>query len=234
MPFWQHVQRCEHCKFWQRNDPSSPEGVCSAEWAMKHRPFWAEPRQLATRWDEGTACTAYKHDSHKPHPLDRAREYLLTVDKGDKLPMRSYRVGEVDHATAVVVSRNQRHLIVQLFNGTHRLRIDATDNHRGGTIMGMEEWGIDTEQPIEHVRLPTEHPERAAEQVAAMKPGDTIHLIGYPPFRHVRKTAKVHAVTDKYVTIRIDRYRRKSKMHAAGPLVGIIEGELFALDTTGE
>lgn len=232
MPFWQQVQRCEHCKFWKRDDPSSPIGTCMGQFEVKRRPFWVQPVEFETRWDEGTACSAYKHDRHKEHPLDGAREYLMLVEKGDMIPMRTYRLGEVDHTMAELVSRNSKHLIVKMLNGTWRIRLDGTEQHKGGTVMGMEEWGIDPERKVEYVRRSLERPERAVEILAKVQPGDTINLIGYPPFNEMRMTARVLTVTDKYVTIRIRHYRRKSKMHARGVYAGIIEGELFTLDTT--
>lgn len=233
MPFWQHVQRCENCAFWQSADPSNGHGTCTGEWNSAKRPYWAEPREAITSWDDGQACAAYKHDKRKPHPLDDARAFISLAEVGDRLPMRTYSRGEPQRTTAEVVHRNSQFFTVRMLNAHYRLRLDATTTERAGTIMGMEEWGVDLGGLIERREARTEQPELAKAIIDAAVVGSTLHIVGYPPFNHVRKTAKVLIKTDKYLTIRIDRHRRKSKMHAAGPLAGIIEGEVWTLDTTG-
>lgn len=234
MPFWQHVQRCENCAYWKQTDPSNHHGTCQAEWSEPKRPFWAEPREAVTSWDDGPSCAAYRHEKDKPHMLDDARAFLALVEEGDRIPMRTYSRGEPQRATAEVMRRNNRFITIRFLNAHYRMRLNATLHAHAGTIMGMEEWGVDVYGRIEHAEARTEHPERAIEIIKAAEVGSILELIGYPPFHRMRKTAKVLTKTDKYLTIRIDRHRRKMKMHAAGPLAGIIEGEVWTLDTTGD
>ena len=237
MPFWQYVQRCENCKFWHRNDPSDYTGVCRAEVEADLKlPFWREPEPggALTVWDQGTACPAYKHERDKPHILDDARAFLALVEEGDRIPMRTYSRGEPQRAMAEVMRRNNRFITIRFLNAHYRMRLNATLHAHAGTIMGMEEWGVDVYGRIERAEARTEHPERAVEIIKAAHVGSIVELIGYPPFHRMRKTAKVLGKTDQYLTIRIDRHRRKMKMHAAGPLAGIIEGEVWTLDTTGD
>lgn len=234
MPFWQQVQRCENCAYWNRSDPSSPCGLCQAEWHTKGRPYWAEPRFMETQWDDGAACAAYRHESRRPHPLDDARAFIALSEVGDIIPMRTYSRGNISRTNAEVLYRNNSYITVRMLNGTYRLRLNSTNGHHAGTIIGMDEWGVDMQGEIKRHDPEAMHPERAIEIVASTKPGDHINLIGLPPFHRMRKTAKVLGKSDKYLTIRIDRSRRKSKMHASGPLAGIIEGEVWTLDTTGE
>lgn len=232
MPFWQHVQRCEHCAFWQSTDPSNSHGVCTGEWNNARRPFWAEPREAVTRWDDGAACPAYKHDGHKAHPLDDARTFIALAEVGDRLPMRTYSRTDPQRAMAEVLHRNNHFFTIRFLNAHYRLRLDGTTTEHAGTIMGMEEWGVDLAGKIERAEARVESPELAIGILKAAKVGDKLNLIGYPPFNHVRKTATVLVKTDKFLTIRIDKRRRKNKMHASGPLAGIIEGEVWTLDTT--
>lgn len=232
MPFWQQVQRCENCAYWKRDDPSHPEGWCKAESSLDKRPFWAEPRQVHTAWDDGAACNAYRHESRRPHPLDDARAFIALSEVGDIIPMRTYSRGNVSKTEAEVLYRNNSYITVRMLNGTYRIRLNSTNGHHAGTIIGMDEWGVDMQGEIKRHDPEALHPELAIGMVSKAKPGDHLPLIGLPPFNRMRKRAKVLGKSDKYLTIRIDRSRRKSKMHAAGPLAGIIEGEVWTLDTT--
>lgn len=233
MPFWEGVQRCEHCAHWKPSDPSDEHGYCTGDHVTK-RPFWAIPTIISTKWDEGTACPVYRHQREKPHPLDRAPTVLLGAEVGDRLPVRTYRRGDIDRASAEVIHRNRHFLVVRMLNGSYRMRLNFTEHFYAGTIIELEDWGLDMEREIERVAARKEHPERAVALLQGLRIGSIIPLVGYPPFAHLRKTAKVLGISDKYITIRIDRHRRKSKMHASGPLAGIIEGEVWTLDTTEE
>lgn len=233
MPFWEQVQRCQNCRFWRQTDPSNTEAICAVEHEMK-QPFWHMAIMPVTRWDEGTACRVYRHDANKPHLLDDAPALLALVEVGDRLPMRTYRIGDVDHAIAEVVHRNNTTVTVRMLNGTYRIRIRPTEHHYGGTVMDMEEWGIDVHGSIERAATVQQQPGRANEMLFAVKVGDLLPLVGYPPFTGMRKTGRVMAISDKYLTIRIGQRRRKAKMHHKGPLAGIIEGEVWTLDTSGE
>lgn len=233
MPFWQQIQRCEHCAHWKQADPSDDKGVCWGEHAAKRMPFWSYARETRTKWDDGMTCQAYKHDANKTHPLDDAHAFIALAEVGDKLPMRTYSRGEPSRAAlAEIVHRNSQCFTVRMFNGLYRMRLNATTTHKAGTLIELDDWGVDTQGEIERIAARVEHPEKAVDILKQAKVGSTIGLVGYPPFNNMRKTAKVLGISDRYVTLRIDRHRRKSRMYVSGPLAGIIEGEVWTLDTT--
>lgn len=231
MPFWQNVQRCQNCRFWKTSDPSSVTGECMAAVLNPRRPAWMDDETTAvTFWDHGTTCRAYKHDKHKPHPLDDARGRLVTVNPGDVIPMRTYNLGTISHATAKVLRFDKRFVTIELFNAHYRIRLDATEFEKPGTVVGLPDWGIDLAGPIMRAPSRREEPAKAASMLHAIKTGDSVPLIGYPPFDGMRKDARVLVAAADHLTIRIGR--RKAKMYRRGALAGIIEGEVWCLDTT--
>lgn len=235
MAFWERVRRCQNCRKWKSDDPSAPVGTC--EHVPDRAPFWTQPITHDTRWDDGKECQAYEHAKNKPHPLDNARAYLATAQVGDTLLMRTYSVGvETTFAHADVVRHNRNFVTVRMFNTFYRVRRDAAQVaskwHHGGTVIGMEQWGVDTSAPITRGGVPREHPERAEGMLRSLRKGDTIRVIGYPPLDNQRKDAKVLTISAGTLTLRIGR--RKVRMYRKGALAGITIDDVWVLDTTEE
>lgn len=231
MPFWEKVRRCENCRKWHQPDPSAVLGQC--QHVPERSPFWAQPATHDTRFDEGTTCPAYEHAKDKPHPLDNARAYLATAQVGDVLHMRTYNRDVVtSYQAAEVVRHNRNFVTVRMFNAYYRIRRDPAPRERGGTIIGMEQWGVDTSQPIMRAGVQREHPERAEGMLRKLAKGDTIRVMGYPPLDNMRKDATVLTLTAGTLTLRIGR--RKVRMHRKGPLAGITIDDVWVLDTTEE
>lgn len=163
--------------------------------------------------------------------LEGAAAVMLTVQAGDWVPVRTYGDEGVGREMAYVARIGRRFAMVELFNATYRMRLrDSPRLGPAGMIMGLESWGLDMERTIERAGVRKEHPERAGWMLRGVKPGYFLPLIGYPPMDGHKLDAFVTAVTPQYVTLRVGR--RKAKMHRTGPLAGIIEGEVYVLDTT--
>ena len=160
-----------------------------------------------------------------------AAAVMLTVQAGDKVPLRTYDGGDPGHATAPVLRIGRRFAMIELFNRTYRMRLrDSPRLGPAGMVMGLETWGLDMERPIIRGGVRKEHPERAGWMLRGVKPGYFLPLIGYPPMDGHKVDAFVVAVTPQYVTVRIGR--RKARMYRNGPLAGLIEGDVYVLDTT--
>lgn len=235
MPFWQNIQRCEHCRHWVQADPSDAAGRCS--WTPPRAPFWQEmPLLLAlgnsnvTHRDSGSTCAAYSHQRWRPHPLDRAPSILSRVLVGDLLPMRTYDYGEVTRSTAEVTAHHKHFVAIRMLNANYRMRIRATEFQRPGTVVGLPSWGLDVDRPITKRVEHAEHPERAAAMLAKVRTGDALPLVGYPPFDGMRRRGKVGTVTGSAIRVRVDR-KRVAWMHRTGPLAGVMPGEVWTLDT---
>lgn len=231
MPFWQKIKRCENCQFFRRRDVSDTAGTC--EWRPERAPGWYGPAaHMPVTYDYGTECDAYRHlkEKDRTHPLDFARPFLATANKGDTIPMRTYDIGEVSRATAVVEQHGRSFVAVRFLNGLYRIRLEPTDREHGGTIIGMERWGVDTGGTIVRGETFTAHPDRAEPMLAKVKAGEFIPLIGYPPFDGQRRQAMVLRVQPNRLQIKLGR--RKAWMHRRGELAGVIEGDVYVLDTT--
>lgn len=236
MPFWQQVQRCENCRFWRARDPNDSHGYCDAE-AFMELPEWASAQQGVTHFDDGQKCPAYKHDAHKSHPLDRARGVAVAAQIGDKIPMRTYERGKpVSRTSAEVLHHSKHYVTVSMLNGRYRIRLDGAEarGHRPCTVVGMEAWGVDPDGETIRRATRTEHPERAEQMLKRLKPGDSVPVIGYPPFDGItRRLTIVRQRSTGDFVVRMNS-KRTARMYRKGPLAGIIEGEVFCLDTTGE
>lgn len=235
MAFWEKVRRCENCRKWKQPDPSAPVGTC--EHVPDRAPFWTQPLTHDTKWHDGMECPAYEHAKNKPHPLDNARSYLATAQVGDTLLMRTYTRGaDTTFAHADVVRHNKNFVTVRMFNAFYRVRRDsATDGsarYHGGTIIGMEQWGVDTSAPITRAGVQREHPERAEGMLRNVKKGGVINVIGYPPLDNQRKEARVLTISAGTLTLRIGR--RKVRMYRKGALAGCTIDDVWVLDTTEE
>lgn len=240
MPFWESVRRCENCALWRQNDPSFSTGFC--DWKPERRPFyisakdgWAPPR--TTSYTDGSECAAYVHVKRKPHPLDKSTAMLVKAQVGDLIPLRTWSIvdksrsdGDISRTEARVLSHSKKFVVVRAWNTTHRIRVRASVRERAGTVIGMEDWGLDVGRPIQK-RVPrTEHPERAVGMLRKVRAGGTVPIIGYPPLDGVTRDAKVLVVAATHLVIRIGR--RKVQMIRTGPQAGIIPGEVFTLNTT--
>lgn len=234
MPFWQH--RCWSCQRFRRADPNDATGACS--FTVPRAPFWMGGRELCVvGCDDGEDCEAYLHN---PKPFERddlkAMNYLLDADVGDKIGMRNYRPGaEVERFVAEVLHITDRTVVVRMFNRDFRLRLKpaAKRELRAGRVVGSEHWGVDPDAPIIRRKQRTERPEKAVAMLHKVRAGDALPLIGYPPFDGVRKLVKVTKTSGQFVTVRMNS-KRTAKMHRTGPLAGIIDNEVFCLDTTGD
>ena len=233
MPFWENVRRCENCALWRQNDPSNALGFC--DWKPQRPPFyisakagWAPPR--TTSHFDGEQCPAYVHVKRRPHPLDLSTAILVKAQVGDTLTLRTWWVGDISRIDAQVLSHSKKFIVIRAWNTTHRLRKRASVRERAGTVIGMEDWGLDVHRPIQK-RVPrTERPERAAGMLRKVKAGGTVPIIGYPPLDGITRDAKVLVVAATHLVVRIGR--RKAKMIRIGPQAGIIPGEVFTLNTT--
>lgn len=234
MPFWQQIKRCENCQHFNRSDPSDSEGLCT--WEPERKPEWMDVMEPVPRvHTDGVFCDTYKHvpGRDQQHPLNEARAFLARANRGDTLPMRTYAIGEVDRAEAVVESHTRNFVNVRFLNGHYRIRYDATDRDHAGTVIGMERWGVDTAGQIKRAGATfTVHPELAEGILTKLKVNDWITLIGYPPFDGQRKQARVMRVQPNRLVLQIGR--RKAYMHRRGPLAGVIDNDVFVLDTTEE
>lgn len=231
MPFWQQVKRCENCAFWVSHDPADTTGRCTYFDSAK-RPPWLESATATTAFDEGRNCTVYRHQPDKPHPLERAEPTVALLQVGDRITLRTYERGAVSRTKATVLKHLPDYLAVEAFNGRHRLRRRIAYRGYAGALVGMESWGIDLDAPIERAAPRKEHPERAVGMLSMVARGQWLPLIGYPPRDGERIKAQVIDVKPGFLTIKIGT--RKARMYRKEPLAGIIEGEVFVLDTTGE
>lgn len=236
MPFWEQKKRCENCKHYREDDPSGHAGVCN--WQPPTKPFWKmipEP-EIAVRYDQGTDCETFAYDKHPAHPLDNARAYLALAQNNDVIPMRTYDRGTIDHGTARVVHHNRMCVTVDFLNARYRIRLDPVERPtriHGGTVIGMERWGVDLSQPIQSAATFTVHPERAEPMLRNVKVGDKLQLIGYPPFDGMRRSARVVHVRPNEVVLKLGtRSVRHSHMVRKGPLAGTVMGDVWVLDTT--
>lgn len=236
MPFWEKIKRCEFCRHWRSRDPNDVLGTCEAE-SMGGAPFWAKPRECQTSYGEGTDCAAYAHDAHKPHPLDKATGFLLGVNVGDTIGMRTYqRRGNTSYCNAQVLRVSKNMVSIAMMNSTFRIRIHAEkrERHRAGTVIGMDEWGVDLDAPVIKVGHRYERPERGEDMLKRASVGQQLPLIGYPPFDGMRKLARVTAVYPDKLTLVLVNGKRRMKMYRKGAMAGLIEGEPWCLDTTEE
>lgn len=231
MPFWEQVRRCENCRKWKQADPNDAVGTC--EHVPDRAPFWTQPTTHDTRFDEGKQCPAYEHQKRKPHPLDHSQAYLASAQVGDVLPMRTYGISDItSYAHAEVVRHNRVFVTVRMFNASYRIRRTDCDRQHGGTVIGMEQWGVDIAQPIKRAGVQREHPERAEGMLRGLHVGDLVPLLGYPPLDNLRRQAKVMALSAATLTLRVGR--RKVRMYRKGPLAGLTIDDVWVLDTTGE
>lgn len=232
MPFWQPLKRCETCRFFVQDDPSNPEGYCS--WEPTGGPNWLVDLEGDSNvsYDDGEDCDAFRYDKHKPHPLDQARGYLARAQVGDTIGMRTYSIGAVSRTRAKVMRHARTFAVVEMFNRHVRVRYEPTNRgQRAGTVIEMEDWGVD---PAATIGTPSlmrgEHPERALDMLRRVRAGDKVPLIGYPPLDNQRRTATILSYDANKLTLRIGR--RKVVMYRRGALAGIIEGDVWTLDTT--
>lgn len=232
MPFWQQCKRCENCRFWHAADPSDTEGVCRYLASATMVPAWTHTVEAKTRFDDGKECPVYRHQPDRPHPLERAEGIVAGLLVGDRITLRTYERGAVSREKGLVVRHAPEFLLVDAFNTRHRLRRRTAVRGYAGTLVGMESWGIDMDAPIEREPPPKEHPDRAAGMLAKVRKGQWLPLLGYPPFEGQRIRARVLSVHPGHIFVRIKR--RKARMYRKDPLAGIIEGEAWVLDTTGE
>lgn len=231
MPFWEQCRCCRNCRFWRQRDPSDEMGHC--QWVLVARPFWMDEMSEITKHDDGTTCRAYRHEAHKLHELDASRSYLAKAQVGDQITMRTYDIGAISRTEAEVVKHTPRFVIVRMFNDYRRVRLEATAaRHRAGSVVGMEDWGVDLQAPIMRGTVELQRPERAEGMLAGVKRGDRVPVMGLPPFDGQRKQLYVTSTSKNLLFLAFGR--RKLRMHRAGPLAGIIEGEVWTLDTTGD
>lgn len=229
------VRRCFNCLHWKSPDPSDRLGRCNAPPPQKV-PFWMKtpaPGWITTHSD-GTDCPAYAHGGrHKPHPLDDSPRVTMVVCKGDTLPMRTYPEGTdtYSEADATVVGYGKNHLVVDLFNVRHHVRIAASARHRAGTVIGVEEWGVDLARPIRRSGRPVGDLAGAEAFLARVKKGMRIPLTGLPPFDGVQKVAYVVANRRDDLVIRVGNAGKRLTMAATGPLAGMVVNDpLWMLD----
>jgi hypothetical protein len=211
-------------------------GKCTAEEHVK-LPEWATPQLGITSYTDGKTCPTYTHDAHPPHLLDKAIAIITDVDVGDRITLRTYERGKsIAREQAEVLRITPTTMVVRFLNATHRIRIHGTQRsgHHPGTVIDMDSWGIDPEAPIVRKAERTEHPERAPEMLKGIKVGDEVPLIGYPPFDGMRKRVKVIRMRQNGDLVVRMNSKRTARMHRKGPLAGVIDGEVFCLDTTEE
>lgn len=231
MPFWQRVKRCENCKHWQRADPSDVTAECHAPTPAR-LPFWQRllPAQTTGK-DDGKDCDAYSHIRQRAHPLDHAGELVIRAQVGDRIPMRTYGPGHVSHTEARVIRHTLGACIVEMHNTPHRIRYRAAQGHRPGTVIGLERWGVDMNGRVIRATVKREDMTRAKGMLAGVKVGDTIRLLGYPPFDGMTKDVRVSVVEKTRIAVRLGR--GKQWMHRTGPHAGLlINNPLWVLDTT--
>lgn len=237
MPFWQAVKRCENCRFWREQSPGSPIGSCDQPEHVV-QPFWklSLPRNAsnyfhhATGFDQGSDCDAYEHDAHKPHALDKTGEFMAPVLVGDKIPMRTYeRKGFSSHLNAEVLAFGRGWAKIRMLNRDYRMRTVDTKRGRAGTVVGLPSWGLDTQGKVVRNAVAPDHPERAENLLLVVAPKMRLRLRGLPPFDGMTRTVQVHAVSPDWIRFRLDGIKRR--MHRRGPLAGVIDGELWYLDT---
>lgn len=224
-------QKCANCRFYRQHDPDDEDGECT--WQPVRAPFWfAPPRSpLFLTPDSGTDCEAHMYDKHRPHPLDQARAFLAQRQVGDLIGMRTYGRGSISRQSAKVLRHTKNFVVIELFNRHVRVRYDdTTRGERGGTVMELPDWGVDFHAQVVPATARAEHPERALNLLRGIKVGDEVPLIGYPPMDGMRRMARVTQVYANKLKIRIGK--RKALMYRRGTLAGIIEGDVWTLDTT--
>lgn len=238
MPFWEQVKRCENCKFWRQDDPADRYGFCT--WSPERGPYWwsgdyATLADKLTIFDGGTDCKAYRHDKLKPHPLDGARAYLAGANVGDWIVLRNYRIGAGYNVEGAKVLRYNRDFMwVEVAGKEEKIRLNPVKRtgERAGTLVSNPSFGVDITRNITRMVREEEHPELAVDMLRKAKVGDMIHVVGYPPFDNQRKRLRVLVAARSHLTLKLGR--RRVRMHRTGDYAGIIEGEFFVLDTTGE
>lgn len=226
------MKRCETCIHWKDADPSHALGLCQKR-DLK-LPVWAKVEgSPITHYLDGRDCKTFDNTKRKPHLLDATTKTLMAAKKGDHLTMRTLnRGGERDYRQALVLGAGRIFVDIELFNARHRLRIHRTAAGLAGTAASLPGWGVDPSKPLDRGNKRTERPERAVEMLTGLKRGDRIPVIGYPPLDSVRKQARVMVVGRQKLTLRLGR--RKVWMYRTGPMAGIIENDIFVLDTTEE
>lgn len=225
------VRRCFNCLNWKAPDPCSTVGGCTPP-PPKGLPFWAAgsvaPYHM-TGHDEGKTCPAYAHGGmNKPHPLDQSPRVTMVVCKGDMIPMRTYVEGAGGHsvAEAKVLGYGKNHLIVELFNTTHHIRIAASARQRAGTVIGVESWGVDMDAPVRRSGRPVGNLEGAESFLAGVKTGMRVPLAGLPPFDGVTKVAYVVGRPKKdTLLIRVGNRGKRMTMATTGPLAGLVTSD---------
>ena len=191
-----------------------------------------------TAHDEGATCKAHKYmpPTARSHPLTSpiGMHRILSLASGDRIGLRTYRFGQqVSRAQAEVLRAGRRYVIVSAFNAEWRMRLEATDRHLPGTLVGMDEWGLDLSAAV--VRKRIDRPELALLRLESVKPGDKLMLVGFAPVADgIRKQAHVIAVKRDEIVLRCSR-GPKLRMHRTGPLAGCLTNDpIWVLDTTGE
>lgn len=237
---FQKPKRCENCRFWRQQDPSDAIGDCT--WEPERAPFWYpvirkfhhdKPPTIALPYTSGEDCEAFMYEKHKPHPLDNARALIAKAQVGDALMMRTYTMGAINHAKAIVLRHTKNFAVVEMFNTHVRVRYDATARgERPGTVIEWPDWGVNTQLGImpstQYTR--TERQELAGDMLRGVKIGDEVPLIGYPPMDGEKRIGIVRAINANKLTLSIGR--RKVVMYRRGAMAGIIEGDIWTLDTT--
>lgn len=229
MPFWTAVRKCLHCMYWRPADPSAILSDCEAK--PERPPFWLHTDPTPTRFDEGTTCPAYVHDKRKPHPLDRSPGIIVGLAKDDVIQLRTYTPGTALSTTKAEVIRVGRdHVTIRMFNAEYRMRVRSTERERAGTVVGMEDWGIDTVAPIQRAGRPMHDMRRAPELLAKVRVGDKVPLVGYPPFDGMTKQAHVLRAGRDELVLRCG-HGPKLYMHRRGPMAGLVSNDpLWILD----
>lgn len=230
MPF-RKPQRCENCEHWRQADPNMVLGRCAAK--PLRVPFWADPLLGIpnTAYTDGSNCEAFNYDKWREHPLDKAPGILMQAQVGDTLTLRTYGIGKpIDRMEAKVVGHSKNFVTVEFLNAAYRIRVDDTQRlGRAGMVVGMPDWGLDVEAEIRRAEFEQERPELAEKMLRNVRIGDWVPLIGYPPLDGISRTGRVYGVEKGRLKLKVGRSKRV--MYRTGPMAGIIEGDVFVLDT---